>query len=33
MPFTKAFAPRIDVTARRIEAEPPEGLFEVGDDK
>ena len=33
MPFTKAFAPRIDVTARRIEAEPPEGLFEVDDDK
>jgi 16S rRNA processing protein RimM len=33
MPFTKAFAPRIDVMARRIEAEPPEGLFEVDDDK
>lgn len=33
MPFTKAFAPRIDVAARRIEAEPPEGLFEVDDDK
>jgi 16S rRNA processing protein RimM len=32
MPFTKAFAPRIDITARRIEAEPPAGLFEVGDD-
>jgi 16S rRNA processing protein RimM len=32
MPFTRAFAPRIDVTARRIEAEPPAGLFEVGDD-
>ncbi len=28
MPFTKAFAPRIDITARRIEAEPPLGLFE-----
>ncbi|POR56782.1 ribosome maturation factor RimM [Bosea psychrotolerans] len=33
MPFTRAFAPRIDVAARRIEAEPPEGLFEVDDDK
>ena len=28
MPFTKAFAPRIDTAARRIEAEPPLGLFE-----
>ncbi len=33
MPFTKAFAPRIDISARRIEAEPPEGLFEVDDEK
>jgi 16S rRNA processing protein RimM len=32
MPFTKAFAPRIDIAARRIEAEPPEGLFDVDDD-
>ncbi|MCU4180920.1 ribosome maturation factor RimM [Bosea sp. BH3] len=28
MPFTKAYAPRIDIAARRIEAEPPLGLFE-----
>lgn len=28
MPFTKAVAPRIDIAARRIEAEPPLGLFE-----
>lgn len=28
MPFTRAFAPRIDIAARRIEALPPEGLFE-----
>ncbi|SEG83230.1 16S rRNA processing protein RimM [Bosea lathyri] len=33
MPFTKAFAPRIDIAARRIEAEPPAGLFEADDDK
>lgn len=33
MPFTKAFAPRIDIAARRIEAEPPLGLFEPDDDK
>jgi len=33
MPFTKAFAPRIDIGARRIEAEPPLGLFEPDDDK
>lgn len=33
MPFTKAFAPRIDMAARRIEAEPPLGLFEPDDDK
>jgi 16S rRNA processing protein RimM len=33
MPFTRAFAPRIDIAARRIEAEPPAGLFEVDDDK
>jgi 16S rRNA processing protein RimM len=32
MPFTKAFAPRIDVASRRIEAVPPEGLFEADDD-
>lgn len=32
MPFTKAFAPRIDIAARRIEAEPPEGLFDAEDD-
>ena len=32
MPFTKAFAPRIDIAARRIEAVPPEGLFEADDD-
>lgn len=33
MPFTKAFAPRIDMAARRIEAEPPLGLFEPDDEK
>ena len=33
MPFTKAFAPRIDIAARRIEAVPPEGLFEIDDDE
>jgi 16S rRNA processing protein RimM len=33
MPFTKAFAPRIDIAARRIDAEPPEGLFDADDDK
>lgn len=33
MPFTKAFAPRIDIAAHRIEAEPPLGLFEPDDDK
>ena len=32
MPFTTAFAPRIDSAARRIEAVPPEGLFEADDD-
>jgi 16S rRNA processing protein RimM len=31
MPFTKAFAPRIDIAARRIEAQPPAGLFEDED--
>jgi 16S rRNA processing protein RimM len=31
MPFTKAFTPRIDIAARRIEAEPPEGLFDADD--
>lgn len=33
MPFTKAFAPRIDIAAKRIEVAPPVGLFEVDDDK
>jgi 16S rRNA processing protein RimM len=33
MPFTKTFAPRIDIAARRIEAEPPAGLFEDGDER
>ena len=33
MPFTKAFAPRIDIAARRIEAEPPAGLFEPDDGR
>lgn len=33
MPFTKAFAPRIDISARRIEAEPPAGLFEPDDGR
>jgi 16S rRNA processing protein RimM len=28
LPFTKAFAPVIDIAARRIEAAPPAGLFE-----
>lgn len=32
LPFTKAFTPRIDMAARRIEAAPPAGLFEDGDD-
>ncbi len=32
MPFTKAFAPRIDIAGRRIEAVPPEGLFEADDE-
>ncbi|WP_332684695.1 ribosome maturation factor RimM [Bosea sp. (in: a-proteobacteria)] len=31
MPFTKAFAPRIDIVGRRIEALPPAGLFEDDD--
>ena len=31
MPFTKAFAPRIDIAAKRIEALPPAGLFEDDD--
>ncbi|KRE02138.1 hypothetical protein ASE63_07120 [Bosea sp. Root381] len=31
MPFTKAFAPRIDIAARVIHAEPPLGLFEDGE--
>jgi 16S rRNA processing protein RimM len=33
MPFTKAFAPAIDIAARRIEAHPPEGLFDADDDE
>ena len=28
MPFTKACAPRIDIAARRIESDPPAGLFD-----
>lgn len=32
MPFTKAYAPRIDIAARRIHAEPPQGLFEDGEE-
>ena len=31
MPFTKAYAPRIDIAAKRIEALPPAGLFEDDD--
>ncbi|CAN7540533.1 ribosome maturation factor RimM [Bosea sp. LjRoot237] len=31
MPFTKAYAPRIDIAAKRIEALPPVGLFEDDD--
>ena len=31
MPFTKAFAPRIDVAGKRIETLPPAGLFEDDD--
>lgn len=33
MPFTKAFAPRIIVAEKRIEALPPAGLFEVDEDE
>ena len=33
MPFTKAFAPRIDIAARQIEVEPPLGLFEPDNEK
>ncbi len=33
LPFTKAFVPVIDIAARRIEAVPPEGLFEIDDAK
>lgn len=29
MPFTRAFAPHVDIAARRIEALPPEGLFDI----
>lgn len=32
MPFTKAFAPRVDIAARQIHAEPPLGLFEDGGE-
>jgi 16S rRNA processing protein RimM len=32
LPFTKAFTPRIDIAARRIEAAPPGGLFEAGQE-
>jgi len=31
LPFTKAFVPVIDISARRVEAVPPEGLFEIDD--
>ncbi len=31
MPFTKAFTPVIDIAGKRIEALPPDGLFEVDD--
>lgn len=31
MPFTKAFTPRIDIAARRIDAVPPEGLFDADE--
>ncbi|MBX9910051.1 MAG: ribosome maturation factor RimM [Beijerinckiaceae bacterium] len=33
LPFTKAFVPVIDIAARRVEAVPPEGLFEIDDAK
>lgn len=33
MPFTKAFAPRIVVAEKRIEAQPPAGLFEAEADE
>ncbi len=33
MPFTKACAPRVDIAARRIEAQPPAGLFEPEEEK
>jgi 16S rRNA processing protein RimM len=33
LPFTKAFVPVIDIANRRVEAVPPEGLFEVDDAK
>jgi 16S rRNA processing protein RimM len=28
MPFTKAFAPVVDVAGRRVEIDPPAGLFD-----
>ena len=28
MPFTKAFAPVVDVAQRRVEIDPPAGLFD-----
>lgn len=31
LPFTKAAVPTVDLTARRIVADPPEGLFAGGD--
>lgn len=33
LPFTKAFVPVIDIANRRVEAVPPEGLFEIDDAK
>lgn len=32
MPFTKACTPRIDIAGKRIEADPPAGLFEDDDE-
>lgn len=33
LPFTKAAVPTVDLTARRIIADPPEGLFEPAKDE
>jgi 16S rRNA processing protein RimM len=33
LPFTKAFVPKVDIPARRVDAVPPEGLFEIDDAK